>query len=88
MATNNQGMHERDRGETQEKLSTASYLLPEEAKEFHKLFMLSFIIFTVIAIIAHVLVWSWRPWLPGPEGYAAIETGALYAADALSTMLA
>jgi light-harvesting complex 1 beta chain len=34
-----------------------------EAREFHKLFVTSFIIFTVIAIIAHVLVWQWRPWL-------------------------
>ena len=47
-----------------------------EAKEFHKLFMLSFIIFTIVAIIAHILVWSWRPWLPGPEGYAALTTPA------------
>lgn len=43
-----------------------------EAKEFHKYFMLGFIVFTVIAIIAHFLVWQWRPWFPGPEGYAAL----------------
>ena len=30
---------------------------PEEAKDFHKLFIMSFIIFTVIAIVAHFLVW-------------------------------
>lgn len=41
-----------------------------EAREFHGVFMTSFIIFTVVAVIAHVLVWQWRPWLPGPEGYA------------------
>ena len=23
----------------------------------------------VIAIVAHFLVWQWRPWLPGPRGY-------------------
>ena len=40
-----------------------------EAREFHKLFLTSFIIFVVIAIIAHFLVWQWRPWLPGPNGY-------------------
>jgi light-harvesting complex 1 beta chain len=40
-----------------------SGLTEHEAKEFHKLFVTSFIIFTVIAIIAHVLVWQWRPWL-------------------------
>jgi light-harvesting complex 1 beta chain len=40
-----------------------SGLTEREAQEFHKLFVTSFIIFTVIAIIAHVLVWQWRPWL-------------------------
>jgi light-harvesting complex 1 beta chain len=41
-----------------------------EAKEFHGIFVTSFIIFTVVAIVAHILVWSWRPWIPGPGGYA------------------
>jgi light-harvesting complex 1 beta chain len=48
-------------------------LTPEAAKEFHGLFMLSFIVFTVIAIVAHVLVWNWRPWLPSVNGYAELE---------------
>lgn len=38
-------------------------LTPEAAKEFHGIFMASFIAFTLIAIVAHVLVWMWRPWL-------------------------
>ncbi len=46
-----------------------SGLTEGEAKEFHSIFMRSFIIFTVIAIIAHILAWMWRPWLPGPQGY-------------------
>jgi len=53
-----------------------SGLSEQEAKEFHRLFMMSFIIFTIIAIVAHFLVWQWRPWLPGPEGYAAVTDGA------------
>jgi light-harvesting complex 1 beta chain len=52
-----------------------SGLSEQEAREFHRLFVVSFIVFTVIAIIAHVLVWQWRPWLPGPEGYTAITDG-------------
>ena len=40
-----------------------SGLSEQEAKEFHGVFMTSFIAFTVIAIVAHVLVWNWRPWL-------------------------
>jgi light-harvesting complex 1 beta chain len=49
-----------------------SGLSEPEAKEFHKIFMTSFIIFTVIAIVAHILVWQWRPWLPGPNGYTGM----------------
>jgi light-harvesting complex 1 beta chain len=50
-----------------------SGLTEQEAKEFHSLFVISFIGFVVVAIIAHFLVWQWRPWLPGPNGYAALD---------------
>lgn len=40
-----------------------TYLTPEEAKEFHKLFMGGFLGFTSVAVVAHVLVWFWKPWL-------------------------
>ena len=46
-----------------------SGLSESEAKEFHSVFMTSFIVFVVIAIVAHILAWMWRPWLPGPNGY-------------------
>ncbi len=58
-----------------------SGLTEQEAKEFHSIFMTSFIIFTVIAIIAHFLVWQWRPWLPGPQGYASLMDNVQYAAS-------
>ncbi len=48
---------------------TSSYLTDQEAREFHGIFMTSFIVFTVVALIAHFLVWSWRPWIPGVSGY-------------------
>jgi light-harvesting complex 1 beta chain len=55
-------------------ISTGSLsgLTEAEAKEFHRIFMGSFIGFTVVAIIAHVLVWNWRPWLPDVKGYAEV----------------
>ena len=53
--------------------SSLSGLTEAEAQEFHALFTSSFIGFTVIAIIAHFLVWMWRPWIPGPKGYALID---------------
>ncbi len=52
-----------------------SGLSDDEAQEFHSYFVQGFVIFTVIAIIAHVLAWSWRPWLPGPKGYAMLQHG-------------
>jgi len=39
-----------------ERFGPGAYLTPEEAKEFHKMFVSSFIIFTIIAIVAHILV--------------------------------
>ena len=53
-----------------------SGLTEQEAKEFHGIFMTSFIIFTLIAIVAHFLAWQWRPWLPGASGYASIVQDA------------
>jgi light-harvesting complex 1 beta chain len=40
-----------------------SGLTETEAQEFHGIFVKSFVGFTLIAIVAHVLVWQWRPWL-------------------------
>ncbi|MEL7041285.1 MAG: light-harvesting antenna LH1, beta subunit [Pseudomonadota bacterium] len=57
-----------------------------EAQEFHKVFMSSFILFTLIAVVAHTLVWLWRPWIPGPEGYAAIEEGVRLAGTFFSNL--
>lgn len=64
-----------------------SGLSENEAQEFHKLFMTSFIIFTVIAIIAHFLVWQWRPWLPGEGGYAAVIDTAQAVLSPISQLL-
>jgi light-harvesting complex 1 beta chain len=52
---------------------TLSGLTEAEAKEFHSIFVTSFIIFTLIAVAAHVLVWLWRPWIPGKDGYAQLQ---------------
>jgi light-harvesting complex 1 beta chain len=52
---------------------TLSGLSEAEAREFHGIFITSFIAFTIIAIIAHFLVWQWRPWFPGVNGYSAAQ---------------
>jgi len=46
-----------------DKRSSLSGLTENEAKEFHRIFMTSFVVFTLIAVVAHFLVWQWRPWL-------------------------
>ena len=55
-----------------------SGLTEPEAREFHKIFMQSFAIFVGVAILAHILVWLWRPWLPGPQGYSSLMDGTLH----------
>jgi light-harvesting complex 1 beta chain len=40
-----------------------SGLTETEARQFHKIFVTSFFVFTLIAVVAHILVWQWRPWL-------------------------
>jgi light-harvesting complex 1 beta chain len=61
-----------------------SGLTEAEAKEFHKVFMGSFILFTLVAVGAHILVWMWRPWLPGPGGYSELKDGIEMARHAAS----
>jgi light-harvesting complex 1 beta chain len=50
-------------------------LTEDEAKEFHKIFVQSFIIFTAVAVVAHILAWAWRPWLPPEGGWQAALNG-------------
>ena len=61
--------------EMERRNGSLSGLTESEAKEFHGVFMTSFIIFTVIAIVAHILAWQWRPWLPGVKGYSSLVDG-------------
>ncbi len=39
-----------------------SGLTAEEAKTFHKYFMQGFLGFVGVTLVAHILVWAWRPW--------------------------
>ena len=52
---------------TDDRDGSLSGLTEAEAKEFHRIFMTSFIGFVVVALVAHFLVWLWRPWLPGEQ---------------------
>lgn len=72
--------------DSQDQNRSISGLSEQEAKEFHKIFIVSFIIFVGIAIVAHILAWQWRPWLPGPEGYAAIDSAKILVSSFISSI--
>jgi len=74
-------------GDRDERTGTFSGLTEAEAKEFHSIFMTSFVIFTLVAIAAHVLVWLWRPWLPGVHGYSELQTGIQHAQLLISSYI-
>lgn len=61
---------------------SVSGLTDLEAREFHRIFISSFILFLVVAVIAHILAWIWRPWLPGYHGY---QTSLLDSAHSVAT---
>lgn len=56
--------------------STLSGLTEGEAREFNRIFVMSFLGFVVVAIIAHILAWIWRPW-----GVAAPSTSTGWLLD-------
>jgi light-harvesting complex 1 beta chain len=49
-------------------------LTDAEAQEVHKYMIQGYIWFVGIAVVAHILVWSWRPWFPGIKGYTSLES--------------
>jgi light-harvesting complex 1 beta chain len=38
----------------------------------------------LIGLFAHILVWMWRPWIPGAKGYALLDGAVSAAHSALS----
>ena len=42
--------------------NSISGLTDEEAQEFHHYWIQGTVGFTAVAVVAHVLVWAWRPW--------------------------
>ena len=56
--------------------ASLSGLSEDEARAFHRMFVTSFLGFLAIAIVAHILVWQWRPWIPGADGYPAVQQTA------------
>jgi light-harvesting complex 1 beta chain len=70
-----------------DKRTSLSGLTETEAQEFHGIFVRSFLLFTLIAVIAHILAWMWRPWLPPVGGWASVQDGVSYALATMSSMI-
>ena len=62
-----------------------SGLTDGEAQEFHQFYITGMLIFTAIAVVAHFLVWLWRPWIPPEEGYPVESASAVI--DTITTAL-
>ena len=61
-----------------------SGLTRQEAAEFNKFFITSFLRCPASAVIAHGLVWLWRPWA---QGGAPVNTSMIDAVRPLLSML-
>jgi light-harvesting complex 1 beta chain len=46
-----------------ERSSNRSGISEQEAREFHGYFTSLTTVFVGIALVAHLLMWMWRPWL-------------------------
>jgi light-harvesting complex 1 beta chain len=46
-----------------ERASNRSGISEQEAREFHGYFTSLMTVFVGIALVAHFLMWAWRPWI-------------------------
>jgi light-harvesting complex 1 beta chain len=44
-------------------------LTESEAMEVHKYMVQGYIAFVAVAVVAHILVWNWRPWFAPLTGW-------------------
>ena len=67
--------------------NSLSGLSDNEAREFHSLFMSSTIAYVAVAVVAHVLVWLWRPWFPSVKGYVSLDGIKVIATQAITYLV-
>jgi light-harvesting complex 1 beta chain len=46
-----------------------------EGRAFWPIFACGFVLFLAVALVAQVLGWQWRSWLPGAEGVKSVTGG-------------
>jgi light-harvesting complex 1 beta chain len=59
-------------------------LTDAEAQEVHKYMVQGYFAFTAVAIVAHLLVWSWRPWFAPLRGWPAASLDTLQTLTSLA----
>jgi light-harvesting complex 1 beta chain len=62
--------------DTEKGAGSLTGLSEREAKEFHVIFANSFVIFLILALTAHFLVWQWKPWLVSSATVVSMADGA------------
>lgn len=50
-------------------------MLKTDSKAFNGIFVISFLLFLAVALVAQLLTWKWRPWMPGAEGEKSLFSG-------------
>ena len=45
-----------------DKSNAWSGLSDQESEEFHRYYIQGTVFFVAVAVVAHFLVWNWRPW--------------------------
>lgn len=46
-----------------------------QSLSFNTIFAVGFVLFASIAVVAQMLGWNWRSWLPGAEGVKSLTGG-------------
>lgn len=62
-------------------IQSAQHPLERDSKTFYGIFVVGFVLFLLIAVVAEMLAWQWRSWLPGAEGNHSLIAdvkGAVY----------
>ncbi|MEM0905968.1 MAG: light-harvesting antenna LH1, beta subunit [Pseudomonadota bacterium] len=71
-----------------ERTVSLSGLTEHEAKAFHGVFITGFLGFTFIAIVAHILMWMWKPWfLALPDQTSSLSEGLTTVATLASPLI-
>jgi light-harvesting complex 1 beta chain len=69
-------------------MQKGSSLTDEEAKALHSNVISVAVVFTAIAVVAHILMWMWRPWIPGTvKGSAGVSDAGGSILTVISTLI-